>query len=125
MSSPACSRSLTHRIVAVFMALALLVAGQVAHVPMAQADADAGASHAMGGHASDERGLDSGDEMPSGERMQSKVDCAGTECGGCVTSMPRSTFGPPPLNELPTDDAVVDSAVRPPERLFRPPIHLS
>jgi hypothetical protein len=107
------------------MTLALLVAGQSVHLPAAQADADAGATYAMSGHSPAEHGPNTGDATPPGGRMQSELDCAATECGGCVASMPSSTLGPPPLNELPTDDAVVDSAVRPPERLFRPPIHLS
>lgn len=119
------SRSLTCRIFAMLMTLALLVAGQGVHLPAAQADADAGATYAMSGHSPAEHGPYTSDAKPPGGGMQSELDCAGTECGGCVASMPSSTLGPPPLNELPTDDAAVDSAVRPPERLFRPPIHLS
>lgn len=119
------SISLTHRIAAMFMTLALLVAGQAVHMPMAQADADAGASHAMGGHASDGRGLDIGHETPPGEQMQSETECVGTECGSCAASMAASSLGPPPLHDTPPDHAVIDSAVRPPERLFRPPIRLS
>ncbi len=120
-----CSRSLTHRIVAMLMALALLVAGQGVHLPTAQADADAGASQAMSEYTAGDRGLNIADGMPSGGRMPSEWDCAGTECGSCAASIPASTLAPPPLHELPSDEAVINSAMRPPERLFRPPIRLS
>lgn len=119
------SGSLTCRIVGMLMTLALLVAGQGVHLPATQADADAGATYAMSEHSPAEHGLNTDDGRPSGGGMQSELDCAGTECGGCVASMPSSTLGPSPLNELPSDDAVIVSAARPPERLFRPPIHLS
>jgi hypothetical protein len=119
------SRLLTYRGFAMLMTLALLVAGQGVHVPAAQADADAGTTYAMSGHSPAEHGLNAGDGKPSGGGVQSQLDCAGSECGGCVASMPSSTLGPPPLHELPSDHAVINSAVRPPERLFRPPIRLS
>lgn len=119
------SRSLTNRIFAMLVMLGLLVTGQAVHLPGAQADADAGTTYAMAGHPPAAHGPSTGDGKPARGGMQSESDCTGTACGGCVASMPSSTLGSPPLNELPSDDAAIVSAVRPPERLFRPPIHLS
>lgn len=112
----------THRIVAIFMVLAVLVAGQAVHVPIVHADADVDAPHAMMGHSPDEYARDVDDANPPGDGLQSKQACAGTECGGCVASIISSPLGSPALHDLPSDHAVISSAVRPPERLFRPPI---
>lgn len=118
------SSSLTHRIVAILMALVVLVAGQGVHVPVVQADADVGAPDAMSGHTSDERAVTIGDVMPPGDGLQSEQACVGTECGSCAATVTSSVPGPPSLYDLLSDHAVINSAVRPPERLFRPPILL-
>jgi ferredoxin len=125
MSLPTCSQSLTYRIAAVFMALALLVAGQAAHVPVAHADAEAGTPHAMSGHTPAEPALDIGDAMPPADGLQSELDCAGTECGSCAATVTSSARTPAAVQGLPSDHAVINVAVGSPERLFRPPIRLS
>ncbi len=117
--------SLTHRFVAIFMVLAVLVPGQTVHVPIVQADADVGAPHATIGQTPDDQARDAGDANPSADGLQSKEACAGTECGSCAASIISSPLGSPSLHDLPSDHAVISSAVRPPERLFRPPILLS
>lgn len=116
------SRSVSHRIVAMLMALAMLVAGQIVHVPAVQAGADVGGSHAMMGDTPDEHTRGVGDANPSMDGLQSKQACAGTECGSCAASITSSPLGSPGLHDLPLNRAVISSAVRSPERLFRPPI---
>lgn len=120
------STSPGHRIAAILMALAMLVAGQGVHSPTAQAGADAGAAHMLIGHAPDKAVVKTGDAMmPAEQGQQSEQDCAGTECGSCAATIASSAFGPPFLHDLPSGPAVIASVVRPPERLFRPPIRLS
>lgn len=120
------SRSLSHRIAAILMALAILVAGQGVHAPTAQAGADVGAPHMLSGHASDKAVPKTGDGMmPAEHGRQSEQDCAGVECGSCAATVTSSAFGAPFLHDLPSGHSVINSAVRSPERLFRPPIRLS
>lgn len=117
--------SMTQRIVAMLVALAVLVAGQVMHLRMVHADADVSVAHAMSVHTSEEHGLKIGDRMPSGDRLHSEKNCGSTECSSCAASVTSTAHGPPILHDPAADRAVTDSAVRPPERLFRPPIRLS
>lgn len=120
------SRSLSHRIAAILMAVAILLAGQGIHMPKAQAGTDGGGPYLVSGHTSDEPVLNMGGGMlPSEHGRQSQRDCAGVECGSCAATATSSTFGSPFLHDLPSGHAVINSAVRPPERLFRPPIRLS
>lgn len=116
---------MTHRIIAMLVALSVLVAGQVMHLRMVQADADVSGAHAMSVHTSEGHGLKTGDRMPPGDRLQSEKNCGASECSSCAASVSSSTQGPPSLHDPAADRAVTDSAVRPPERLFRPPIRLS
>lgn len=119
------SQSLIHRFVVMLMALAVMVTSLGMHVPAAHADAQHGSGAAVSGHNSSAHALNDGHATSSGDALQSKQACLGTECGHCAAAVSSSALSSPSLYGLPSDHVMIDSSVRPPEPLFRPPIRRS